>query len=213
MLTSLEPALDTPERLPFVRKLRNFMADHGLDDVPALVLQCAPDEPHAPDLKAQALQQALLQGAGQTGHGDWWSGFMGGASFTVFEGIAATNEWAEPKWTTEFQHDGHVLAGIRLTVLTHIDGVPDNIENAFPHFGLLVENLYSAGGINGKMRVTASLVNAKGLRMLKFHKYGQPSARELRREMLEWPLRHASNVGDLETICKDMQDQMRRVFP
>jgi hypothetical protein len=205
--------LHTPERLPFVRKLRNFMSDHGLDDVPALVFQCAPVEPQAPDLNAQALQHALLTGAGQAGPGDWWSGFVGGASSRVFEGIAAMSERAEPKWATEFQQDGHVLAGIRLLVHTHLNGVPDIIENAFPHFGLLIERLNSAGGISGKMWITASLINAKGLRMLKFHNYGQPSARELRREMLEWPVRLANNAADLKMICKDMQDQMHRVFP
>lgn len=213
MLPNLEPELHLPERLPFVRKLRNFMVDHGLDDVPALIFQCAPVEPQTPDLKAQALQRALLNGAGQAGHSDWWTGFGGGVSSMVFEGIVAMDERVEPKWAAELQQDGHVLAGIRLLVHTNLNGVPDIIANAFPHFGLLVENLYSASGINGKMRVTASLVNAKGLRVLKFHNFGQPSERELRREMLEWPVRLANNAADLKMICKDMQDQMRRVFP
>jgi hypothetical protein len=212
MLPKLEPELNAPERLPFVRKLRNFMSDHGLDDVPALVFQCAPVEPHAPDLKAIALHHALLNGAGQAWHGDWWAGFVGGVSSTVFEGIAAMNDRAEPNWAIEVHQDGHVLAGIRLLVLSNIDGLPDNIENAFPHFGLLIDSLYSAASINGKMRVTSSLVNAKGLRLLKFRNYGQPSVRVLRREMLEWPVRLANNAADLKVICKDMQDQMSRVF-
>jgi hypothetical protein len=213
MLPSLAPELNTPARLPFIRKLRNFLEDHGLDGLPALVLQCDAQDARVADIASRPLQQAMLAGSGESGNADWWMGFMGGSTQQVFDGLATRGDRNEPSWVTELHEDGHVLASVLLNAYPDLNGVHPAIQNAFPQFGMLVQKLHTAAGIETKLNFTATLVNAKGLELLAFGQYGQPRRRKIGRDRLEWPVLPADGAEGVAQVCLKMRAQMQRIFP
>nr|WP_297525171.1 hypothetical protein [uncultured Roseateles sp.] len=154
MLPSLAPELISPERRPFVKKLRNFIEDHGFGSVPILVIQCNSDDGVNLEIGSPRLAQALVHGAGAANYDEWWSAFCGGRSFSVFDGRASRHDSDEPLWVTEVHEDGHVLAAIRLLPYGNANAVSPGIVHAFSSFGNLVKKLYAATGVQGRLKVS-----------------------------------------------------------
>ena len=216
MLPSLAPELHTSERLPFIMKLRNFMEDHALDDVPTLVLQCSVQNAQVANIDANELTHAMLNGAGESGEGDWWSGFSGGNVRKAFDGLMSYNDNGEPLWVTELHVDGHVLAGIRLKAYSEMDGAHPAIKIGFRHFALLISRLHKVAAIQANVKLTATVVNGNGLRLLGFSGFGgpgRPLARELGRDVLEWPVYAAETPQEISAACEVMKARLARAFP
>jgi hypothetical protein len=213
MLPSLALELHCVDRLPFIRRLRHFLEDHGFDEIPALVLQCDAHGARALKLDSQELANILLNGAGEYSDGDWWSGFSGASRFKVFDGVASKDGSAEPKWATEFHEDGHLLAVIRLVAYEGMEGADSAILNAFKQFGLLVQRLHAATGVASKLGFTASLVNCKDVSTMTMTQYGKPRLRPLGRDFYAWPVLNADSVDEISGVCEQMRLRMARLFP
>jgi hypothetical protein len=203
MLPSIDPSLHTPERQPFIRKLRNFLIDHAFEDVPTLVLQCAPVDAQTIDLIGGRMDQTLLQGTGELVDGGWWAGFAGGNRQKCFDGFATFDSSDEKLWAAELQDDGHILAAVRAISCS---------ESVFSEFGVLVGKYRDAANISGAFRLTATLVNARGLTLLSNSGYGRTRTRTIGRETVEWPVSTATadEIGD---ACEQMRCRLKRLFP
>lgn len=211
MLPSLDFELHGVDRLPFIRRLRHFLEDHGFDGVPALVLQCDAHGARAQNLDSRELSNTLLSGAGEYSSGDWWYGFSGACRFKVFDGVASKDDSAQPKWATEFHEDGHVLAVIRLVAYEGMEGVDSAILNAFQQFGLLVQRLHAAAGVTSKLGFTASLVNCKDVSTMT--QYRPPRLRPLGRDFYAWPVLNTDSADEISGVCEQMRLRMARLFP
>ena len=213
MLPSLELALHAPERRPYIKKLRNFLADHGLEAVPTLVMQCASVEPCVVDTMAPRMDNTLLQGIGHYSEGSWWNGFAGGTRKTGFDGFASVHSADEPLWAAEIQDDGQILAAVRALAYSEMAGVHPGILNAFADFAALTQQLRSATGTSGAVQLTAMLVNAKDLQLLSFAGYSRTKSRGIGRETVEWPVLTAGGPEEIAAVCEQMRVRFKRMFP
>ncbi|MFG6432567.1 hypothetical protein [Roseateles sp. LYH14W] len=213
MLPSLDPLLHSPERLPFIKKLRCLLEDHGFEDTPTLVIQCAADDTEVANLDSGEVNQALLKGCNGYNGAEWWSGFMAGRTSKVFDGVSSVDSRSEPNWVTELHQDGHFLAAVRLMVYADLAGVHPAIVNAFTQFGELLKNLHTAAAVQARLTLTATLVNTRDVGVLLFPQYGQPQVRHLKRDSFEWPVYRADSAEDVKGICEQMGAKMSRLFP
>jgi len=212
MLPSLDPSLHTPERQPFIRKLRNFLTDHAFEDVPTLVLQCAPFDAQTIDPMGSRMDHTLLQGTGELVDGGWWAGFAGGNRQKYFDGFATFDSSDEKLWAAELQDDGHILAAVRAIAYSESPGVLPGLASVFSEFGVLVGKYRDAANIAGAFRLTATLVNARGLTLLSNSGYGRTRTRTVGRETVEWPVSTAT-ADEIGAACEQMRSRLKRLFP
>ncbi len=213
MLPSLEPALHDPERIPFIRKQLAFLADHGLDSGGTLVIQCRPVESTAIDPMGARMDNTLLQGVSQRTEGAWWDGFGGGTRKPTFDGHATVDRSGEKSWVVEVQDDGHILAAIRAVAYIGAPGMHLTVLAVFPEFALFAGAIRAAAGITGASKLTATLVNAKGLKLVGSGSHGGARLSTVNRELLEWPVVTAANEQEIVQACDQMRIRLKRIFP
>lgn len=213
MLPSLDPALHDPERFPFIKKQLAFLADHGLDSEPTLVLQCRPVESTVIDPMGARMDHTLLQGVNQRADGAWWNGFGAGTRKPTFEGHATVDGSGEKLWAAEIQDDGHILAAVRAVAYPDTPGVHPAILSVFSEFALFVGALRATAGITGASKLTATLVNARGLTLLGFGSFGRSRSSTINRELLEWPVATAANEQEIVQACDQLRARLKRILP
>lgn len=201
------------DRQRFNKKLRNFLDDHMMSEVPTLVLQYSPVQASIVDIGDKNVRDALLGGTGLNSQ-TWWDGFMGSsACVPVFDGLASGRRDQEERWATEIHEDGHILAAIRADDESEKRPVYIFLSAVFADFDRLVQRLQSAAGIKGAVQLTATLVNGKGLQLVNDRAYVSNGRRVIARDVLEWPV--VSAVGDaaLTKACQQMANRFERLFP
>lgn len=213
MVATNAAQLHDPERVRFDKKLRNFLDDHSLTEAPTLVLQCAPTKTSIVDIQAKELRNTLSSGTGLNSQ-DWWDGFGGGyGCVAVFDGLASGRPSQEQRWVTEIHEDGHILAALRADEDSDKPRVYTFLLAAFIDFARLVQRLHASAGIAGGVKLTATIVNGKGLPLINNRTYVQTRARVITREVLEWPVLAAEGPEAIAEVCQQMSRRFERLFP
>lgn len=72
----------------FIRRRNAFIDEHGLNDKPALILQCLPAAELALDLQNVDLHAAMTGGGGPGAQDGWWNAFkLNGRPALTFDGL------------------------------------------------------------------------------------------------------------------------------
>lgn len=164
---------DQPE---FILRLHELLVTWGLIDKPGLYLQARPvAKGGAPlDVDAPAVRHALREGAQGKEH--WWDNLAAPVALSSVHGVTGLVS-SSPDWVSELHRDGHMLAGVWSFPEAPTRGgetlaIVDWYANFFTQFFDLMAKVAEAGSLSGDFHVTATLVNADGLRFATVNEHG-----------------------------------------
>ena len=152
----------------FLLRLHEVVETWGIADRPALFVQARPADGGARlDVDSPDVRNVLR--AGVNGDNQWWDNLEAPHVQRSLHGVTGMLNYSCPEWLVEAHRDGHLLAGVWTFPMapTRGDDVPvvaDWYALFFRQFTEWAAKVAKAGGIEGEYLLTATLMNASGLR-------------------------------------------------
>lgn len=215
----LRCALDSDEK--FLQKLHDYVVLHELENRPALIIQAKPaGQSLELDARSSRYVQLLSEGSGNVEE-RWWSGFVKYSAPVKrsFHGIELVSCSDEPTWASELHTDGHLIAGI--WSFPGVQGENEEPHKALPYFFADIFRDFTA--IVGKIPlapstlsfdITATLWLASHLHFGAKARFGNGVETRLptRLPVLQWPVRRATNQGELNEVAAKMAEDLLAAY-
>lgn len=198
-------------------RLMEFIEDYSLEDKPALVWQWRPVDRVEVDVTAPAIHDLMSRGAVSSRAQAWWYGFRSSYGIAkVFPGISSTDPRNVPGWAVEVHTDGHLIAGLWSFPEMAVDGAPapclsDFHMEAFRDFAELSGAVATIIDSNGASCMTATLLAATSLRVVRSGNHWEHQPRPAMRDTMQWRVRTGSN-HQLHAIGDAMAADYKRAF-
>lgn len=194
-----------------------FVEDYSLEDKPALVWQWRPIDQVDVDVTAPAVLDLMTSGAVSSRVQAWWYGFRSSYGIAnVFPGLSSTDPRNAPGWAVEVHTDGHLIAGLWSFPEMQVDGAPvpclsDFHMDAFRDFAELAGAAATVIGSTGASFMTATLLAATSLRIVRRGSHWGQQPRPTTRDTIQWRVRTGSN-DQLRAIGDSMAADYKRAF-
>ncbi|TXH58851.1 hypothetical protein [Piscinibacter sp.] len=198
-------------------RLMEFIEDYSLGDKPALVWQWRPVDRVEVDVTAPAVHDLMSRGAVSSRVQAWWYGFRSSYGIAnVFPGLSSTDPRNAAGWAAEVHTDGHLIAGLWSFPELAVDGAPapclsDFHMEAFRDFAELSGAAATVIGSTGASCMTASLLAATSLRIVRSGNHWGHQPRPATRDTMQWRVRTGSN-DQLRAIGDAMAADYKRAF-
>jgi hypothetical protein len=198
-------------------RLMEFIEDYSLGDKPALIWQWRPVDRVEIDVAAPAVHDLMSRGAVSSRVQAWWYGFRASYGIAnVFPGLSSTDPRNAPGWAGEVHTDGHLIAGLWSFPEMAVDGAPvpclsDFHMEAFRDFAELSGAAATVVAYTGASCMTATLVAATSLRIVRSGNHWGHQPRPSTRDTMQWRVRTGSN-DQLRAIGDAMAADYKRAF-
>jgi hypothetical protein len=198
-------------------RLMEFIEDYSLGDKPALIWQWRPVDPVEIDVEAPAVHDLMSRGVVSSRMHAWWYGFRSTYGIAnVFPGLSSTDPRNAAGWAAEVHTDGHLIAGLWSFPEMPVDGTPapclsDFHMEAFRDFAELSGAAASVIDSTGASCMTATLLGATSLRIVRNGNHWGHQPRQATRDTMQWRVRTGS-TAQLRAIGDAMVADYKRAF-
>ena len=198
-------------------RLKDFIDDYALGDKPALIWQWRPCDCVEVDVSVSGVRDLISRGAVSSQMNAWWNGFRSNYGVVpVFSGLSSTDPRNAAGWAVEIHTDGHLIAGLWNFPEMSVDGnravfVSDFHIDSFRDFAELSESAAAVINSAGPSCMTATLLSAKSLQVMRSGNRWGHEVRSATRETMQWRIRTGSN-SQLRGIGDAMAADYKRAF-